>query len=102
MFITNNHTFFHLPSKIKFGKVTNILKILCPWLHAKFSFAFYIFAYSSNFKNNPILAGVCFIYLKNVLEQTGKTFDVEFGPQLIDRDKYCLKNQVWRAWNKLD
>ena len=105
MFITTNN-FFALVVKRKFGKVTKILKILCPWLSAKFLFAFYGFINSSNcyshilpridliFLKNvldqawaPIvinshnLTGIYFIFLKNVLDQSWRSFKTEFGPQ---------------------
>ena len=32
-------------------------------------------------KNSYVLAGIYFIFLKNVLDQTYKYFDTEFAPQ---------------------
>ena len=37
------------------------------------------------FKNSVILAGICFIVLKTVLDETWKSLDTEFGPQWKDR-----------------
>ena len=47
------------------------------------------------FKNSRILAGVYFIFLKSVLEQTWKSFDTEFGPQWKDQEKsYQVKENL--------
>ena len=95
--------------KKKIGKVTKSLKILFPWLSAKFYFAFYAFTNSSNYYshilagiylmflqnvldktwasiiiNSHILAGIYLIFLKNVPDQTWRSFTTEFGP----RQKY--------------
>ena len=37
-------------------------------------------------KNNHILAGIYFIFLKNVLEQTWKAFNTKFGPPWNNRE----------------
>ena len=36
-------------------------------------------------KNSYILAGIYFVFLKDVLDQTLKTFDTKFGPQWKDQ-----------------
>ena len=41
------------------------------------------------------MAGVYFIFLKNVLDQTQKSFDTEFGPQWKDRySSYELRQNL--------
>ena len=37
------------------------------------------------FKNSLILAGICFIVLKTVLDETWKSLDTKFGPQWKDQ-----------------
>ena len=40
---------------------------------------------ASIIKNSHFLAGIYFLFLKNVLDQTQKSFGTEFGPQWKER-----------------
>ena len=57
--------------KRKFGKVTKILKMLCPWLSKNLSLHFGTLLTAPIVINSHILAGIDLIFLKNVLDQTG-------------------------------
>ena len=51
-------------------------------------------------KNSHILAGVYFIFLKNILDQSSKSFNIKSWPQglrVTKTVKKPLKNQVWRS-----
>ena len=63
MFNSNNHASFYLWWRKKIGKVTKIIKILGPWLSAKFLLSM-SFLTPLIFKNSHILTEVYFIFLK--------------------------------------
>ena len=49
----------------KFGEVSKILKIFCPWLFVKFSFPFYVLILKAPIvKNSHILDGIYVIFPK--------------------------------------
>ena len=79
--------------KKKNGKVTKIIKILCPWLSEKFYFVFYVFTNSSDCYN-LILAGIYLIFLKIVLDQAWRSFKTEFGPQQKHRKELSSKKKI--------
>ena len=77
--------FVSLVLKRKFGKISRSLKILYSWLYVKFTLLFMFllrvpikhgYITVITVKNSYILAGIYFIFLKNVLDQT-----YEFGSQ---------------------
>ena len=45
-------------------------------------------------RNNHILAGYFFIFLKNVLNQTWQAFNTKFGPQWKDRERSHQVRQI--------
>ena len=52
----------------------------------KIFFCFFTFLLTAPIvKNSHILAGIYFVFLKDVLDQTLKTFDTKFGPQWKDQ-----------------
>ena len=57
------------------------LKILWPWLFAKYYFAFYHFIAAEIVQNSHILAGIYFSFLKILLDRAWKSFNVKFTHQ---------------------
>ena len=46
-------------------------------------------------KDSDFLAGIYFIFLKNVLDSTWKSFDPEFGPQWKDlKNSYQVRQNL--------
>ena len=52
-------------------------------------------------KNSHILAGIYFIFLKNVLDQAWKVFNAKFGPQQKDRGSSYQVRQILALFYKL-
>ena len=72
--------------KETFGKMSKRLKILWPWLSAKFSFAFMSISTGKVVKNSHILTWIFFIFLrKNILHKTWNSFNTNVGPKWNDQ-----------------
>ena len=52
----------------------------------KFFFHFLSLLTALIVKNSHILAGICYIFLKNILDQTWKASNTKFGPQWKDQE----------------
>ena len=61
------------------------MKILWPWLSAKFILLLMSLLPAQIVKNSNIFASFCFIFSKNVLYQTWKSFNTKFRPQWKDQ-----------------
>ena len=81
MFVANNHASFHLWWKETLVKYQKDLKYYVNDCLQSFLFRIIFLLTASIVNNSHILAGVYFIFHKNVLEQTQKSFDTEFRPQ---------------------
>ena len=85
-FITNNHASIHLWWKenlLNHQKVSKYYEHDCM---QKILLLFMALWTALVVKNNHILAGIYFIFLKNVLEQTWKAFNTKFGPPWNNRE----------------
>ena len=71
--------FILLVVKGKFDQISKSLKILWRGLSTKFIFLLISLEAAPFLKNSHILAGIYFIFLKNTLDQTWKTFNTNFG-----------------------
>ena len=97
----NESSFVSLVVKGKSAQPSKSLKILWTWLSAKFFPAFYVLSTASVVKNSHILAGIYFIFLKNVLDQAWKVFNAKFGPQQKDRGSSYQVRQILALFYKL-
>ena len=52
-------------------------------------------------KNNHLLAGIYFIILKNVIDQSSKAFITNFRPQSKDRKSSYQVRQIFALFYKL-
>ena len=109
MLITNNHASFHLYWK------QNLLIYQIVWNYYEHScLQNFLLLFMSLLtvlivKSSHILAGICFIFLKNVADQTWNTFNIKFGPQLKDRERcywvrqilalFCILVALILGWN---
>ena len=93
MFITTYHSSFHLWPKESLLKQRS-LKILWPWLSAKYYFAFYHFITAEIVQNSHILAGIYFVFLKILLDQAWKSFNAKFTHQWKYRKERYLVRPV--------
>ena len=93
MFITNNHTLFHLRSKKKLVKYQKVSQCYVHNCLRNFLLVFTFLLTALIVKNSLILAEIYLIFLKTILDQTSKSLDTKFGPQWKDRSSSC---QVWK------
>ena len=89
MFITNNHTSFHLRSKKNLVKYQKVSKCYVHNCLRNFLLVFMFLLTALIVKNSLILAEIYFIFLKTILDQTSKSLDAKFGPQWKDRSSSC-------------
>ena len=81
MFITNNHDSFHLWRQEDFVKHQKVSKYYDRDCLKNFILLFMSLLTDSIVKNSHLLAGIYFIILKNVIDQTSKAFITKFRPQ---------------------
>ena len=93
MFITNNHTLFHLRSKKKLVKYQKVSQCYVHNCLRNFLLVFTFLLTALIVKNSLILAEIYLIFLKTILDQTSKSLDTKFGPRWKDRSSSC---QVWK------
>ena len=81
MFSSNNHASFHLWSQENLVKYQKVLKYYVHDFLQNFLLLFMFLLTAPIVKRSHILAGICSIFLKNVLDQALKSFGAEFGPR---------------------
>ena len=109
MFITNNHDSFHLWWQEDFVKRQNVSKYYDQDCMKNSLLLFIPFYQLQLLKIVIFWAGIFFIFLKNVIEQTWKVFNTKFGPQWKDRKSSyqdlkspnCQANHIWRGLGRV-
>ena len=101
MFISNNLTSFHLWWKenlVKYQKVSKCYENDCV---QNFLLLFLSLLTAPVAKNSQILAGIYFIFPKNVLKQIWESFNNKFGPQPnYGKSSYEVR-QIWTTFCNL-
>ena len=100
-FITNNHTSFHLWLKQKWLNHQKILKFNAHRCLKNFLLLYLSLLTALIVKNTHFFPGLCFILLRNVLNQARKAFNTKFRPQGKDREGSYQVKQIPALFHNL-
>ena len=86
---------------LRFAQPSKTLKILWTYCLQNFIFLFMTLLTALIVESNHILAGIYFIFRKNVLDQTWMTSNVKFRLQWKDWESSCQVRQISLLFSKL-